>query len=394
MEGDFITINKKLLALSWFYGLGVGFRNLLFEMGVLKSRSFKTPIISVGNITVGGTGKTPHVEYLIRLLKNHMNVAVLSRGYKRKSSGFILSDKDTPMRMIGDEPYQIKQKFPDITVAVDKKRTRGITKLTEDGNGLDIDVVLLDDAFQHRYVKPGINILLVDYHRLIIYDCLLPAGRLREPVRAKDRADIVIVTKCPKDLKPMEYRVITKAMRLYPYQQLYFSSHEYDAPKAVFTDLVDQEELEGLDSLASRNIMLLTGIASPEQLMHDLQELKSQITPLTFGDHHNFKKKDIANINDTFASMPEPKLILTTEKDATRLTAIEGLSDEVKSRLYVLPLRVVIMLNQEEEFNKKIVGYVYKNSRNSILAKRKDDHKPHNSDSIGDRPRTIGFRNN
>ena len=394
VEGDFITINKKLLALSWFYGLGVGIRNLLFEMGVLKSRSFNIPIISVGNITVGGTGKTPHVEYLIRLLKDKMNVAVLSRGYKRKSSGYILSDKDTPMRMIGDEPYQIKQKFPDITVAVDKKRTRGIENLTEEGNGLDIDVILLDDAFQHRYVKPGINILLVDYHRLVIYDRLLPAGRLREPVRAKDRADIVIITKCPKDLNPMEFRVITKAMRLYPYQQLFFSSHDYDAPRAVFAEMAKQDKMDGLDALTGKNILLLTGIASPEQLMHDLQELKSQITPLTFGDHHNFSKKDVANINNTFASMAEPKVILTTEKDATRLMATDGLSDDVKSRLYVLPMRIVIMQNQEEEFTNKILGYVYKNSRNSILAKRKDEHKSKNSNSAGDGSRTISFRNN
>ena len=393
VEGDFITINKKLLALSWFYGLGVGVRNMLFEMGVLKSRSFNIPIISVGNITVGGTGKTPHVEYLIRLLKDKMNVAVLSRGYKRKSCGYILSDKDTPMRMIGDEPYQIKQKFPDITVAVDRKRTRGIENLTEEGNGLDIDVILLDDAFQHRYVKPGINILLVDYHRLVIYDRLLPAGRLREPVRAKDRADIVIITKCPKDLNPMEFRVITKAMRLYPYQQLFFSSHDYDAPRAVFAETAKQDKMDGLDALTGKNILLLTGIASPEQLMHDLQMLKSQITPLTFGDHHNFSKKDVANINNTFASMAEPKVILTTEKDATRLMATDGLSDDVKSRLYVLPMRIVIMQNQEEEFTNKILGYVYKNSRNSILAKGKDAHKSQNSDSTGDRSRTISFRN-
>ena len=391
VEGDFITINKKLLGLSWFYGLGVGFRNLLFEMGILKSRSFDVPVISVGNITVGGTGKTPHVEYLIRLLKNKVHVAVLSRGYKRKSKGFVLSDKNTPMRMIGDEPYQIKQKFPDITVAVDKKRTRGITKLTEEGDGKKIGVVLLDDAFQHRYVKPGINILLVDYHRLVIYDRLLPAGRLREPVKAKDRADIVIVTKCPKDLKPMEFRVITKAMKLYPYQQLFFSTHDYDAPKAVYPDLAGVDKLSGLDAISSKNILLLTGIASPEQLMHDLQELKLQITPMTFGDHHNFKRKDIEAINDTFAQMQEPKMILTTEKDATRLTVAEGLSDEVKKNLYMLPMRIVIMQDQEEEFNNKILGYVHKNSRNSILAKRKDDNKPNNCNSFGNGSGTISF---
>ena len=356
-------------------------------MGVLKSRSFNTPVISVGNITVGGTGKTPHVEYLIRLLKDKMNVAVLSRGYKRKSSGYILSDKDTPMRMIGDEPYQIKQKFPDITVAVDKKRTRGITNLTEADGAPDVDVILLDDAFQHRYVKPGLNILLVDYHRLIVYDRLLPAGRLREPVRAKDRADIVIITKCPKDLKPMEFRVITKAMKLYPYQQLYFSTLEYDTPRAVFSGKTFDENLNG------KNILLLTGIASPEQMMHDLQEYDAEITPLTFGDHHDFSKKDVAKINESFASIPEPKVILTTDKDATRLMATDGLSDEVKNNLYSLPMRIVIMQEQEKEFNNKILGYVYKNSRNSILAKRKDDHKSQDSNCVGNGPRTISFRN-
>jgi len=394
MEGDFITINKKLSGLSCLYGLGVGVRNMLFEMGVLKSHSFRTPVISVGNITVGGTGKTPHVEYLIRLLKDRLNVAVLSRGYKRKSRGFVLSNQDTPMYMIGDEPFQIKQKFPDITVAVDKKRTRGISNLIADESGLDIDVVLLDDAFQHRYVTPGINILLVDYHRLIIYDELLPAGHLREPVKAKDRADIVIVTKCPKDLKPMEFRVITKAMNLYPYQQLFFSTLEYDLPRAVFPDQVEEKLLGSLDTLTGKNILLITGIASPEQMMHDLKEFDLQITPLVYGDHHNFKSKDVEAINTTYSQLPEPRLILTTEKDATRLMAVKGLSDDVKKSLYALPLRIAIMQDQQDEFNKKIIGYVYKNSRNSILVKKKDDHKSKNSNRTGNGPRTISFRNN
>ena len=263
IEGDLISVNKSLRPLSWLYGLVVGCRNMLFEMGILKSRSFIVPVISVGNITVGGTGKTPHVEYLIRLLKDIAKVAVLSRGYKRKSHGFVLAGKETTMSDIGDEPFQMLQKFPDITVAVDKKRTRGIDKLTS-GEYVDgIDVVLLDDAFQHRYVKPGINILLVDYHRLVIYDELLPSGRLREPVKGKDRADIVIITKCPTDLKPMEFRVITKAMGLYPYQQLYFSTHEYEAPRPVFPETAKPDKLAGLTDLKGKNILLLTGIASP-----------------------------------------------------------------------------------------------------------------------------------
>ena len=395
IEGDLISINKKLLPLSWLYGLGVGFRNLLFEMGILKSRPYSTPVISVGNITVGGTGKTPHVEYLIRLLKDRAKVAVLSRGYKRKTSGFVLAGDDATVRTIGDEPYQMKTKFPDITVAVDKKRTRGIEKLTSGDYVKDIDVILLDDAFQHRYVKPGINILLVDYHRLIIYDKLLPAGRLREPVVSKNRADIVIVTKCPKDLKPMEFRVITKAMSLYPYQQLFFSTHEFETLRPVFPTAPNAEITQTLsESLADKNILLLTGIASPEQMLLDLKTYAKEVTPLAFSDHHDFKKKDVDRINEALNALPSPKLIVTTEKDETRLKQVEGLSDEVKSLLYVLPIKIEILLDQENTFNQSIINYVRKNSRNSILAQKPDDHKPKDSNSSGDRPRTISFRNN
>ena len=396
MEGDFININKKLLPFSWLYGFGVGFRNMLFEMGILKSRSYTVPVISVGNITVGGTGKTPHVEYLIRLLKDKVNVAVLSRGYKRKSHGFVLADEETPMKMIGDEPYQMKQKFPDITVAVDSKRTRGIDHLIGGEAGKDIDVVLLDDAFQHRYVKPGINILLVDYHRLIIYDELLPAGRLREPVKSKDRADIVIITKCPWNLKPMEFRVITKAMKLYPYQQLFFSTHEYEMPIAVFPEeqgkLGASETLDSLASLKDKNVLLLTGIGSPEQMKHDMEQMTDHVTPLTFSDHHDFKQKDIVAINEAFAALPEPKVIITTEKDATRLAVLEELSSEVKQHLYKLPIYIQIMQDQEELFNQAILGYVRKNSKNSILAKGKDGNKPKGGEQTESKPFKISFR--
>ena len=211
-EGDFIKINEWLLPLSWLYGIGVRVRNWLFDCGVLKSRSFDIPVIAVGNITVGGSGKTPHVEYLVDLLRHSFKTAVLSRGYKRESNGYVVAKKKTTMPEIGDEPFQIHSKYKDIYVAVDSNRCRGIDHLTHDASTRDVEVVLLDDAFQHRYVKPGINILLVDYHRLIIYDRLLPAGRLREPRKGTARADIVIITKCPTDLKPMEYRVLKRAV--------------------------------------------------------------------------------------------------------------------------------------------------------------------------------------
>jgi tetraacyldisaccharide 4'-kinase len=389
-EGDFIKIHEWLTPLSWLYGLGVGFRNLLFKLGILKSRAFDIPVISVGNITVGGSGKTPHVEYLVSLLKDKMKVAVLSRGYKRKSKGYVLANDDTTMREIGDEPYQMKQKFPKLYVAVDKKRTEGIDRLTHDEQTKDVDVILLDDAYQHRYVKPGVNILLVDYHRLIIYDKLLPAGCLREPKEGKSRADIVIITKCPKDLRPMEYRVLMKALDLYPYQSLYFTTLIYDNLKQVYGT-----ESMPINSLPDRcNVLLLTGIASPKQMQNDLSMYNYNLSYLSFSDHHNFSKKDIRTINRKFAELPSPKVIITTEKDVARIKFVEGLNDEVKESMYALPVRIQFMLGQEEDFNNKIINYVRKNSRNSILVKTKDDNKSQNSNNTRNGAGSISFRNN
>ena len=391
MEGDFIKINKWLLPFSWLYGLGVRFRNFCYDVGLLKSHAFHVPVISVGNITVGGTGKTPHVEYLVRLLESRNRVAVLSRGYKRKTHGFLVADDSSTARDIGDEPYQIKKKFPHVTVAVDSKRVRAINTLTAQDDSLD--AIILDDAFQHRQVKPGINILLVDYHRLIIYDRLLPAGRLREPLKGKDRADIVIITKCPKNLKPMEFRVITKAMDLFPYQQLFFTTFEYDTPQPMFPE--NTGAVGSLKDLEDWNVLLLTGIASPRQIREDFEQaVHSHLTLLNYPDHHHFREKDIAKINTVFAAMPSPKAIVTTEKDAARLAHTDGLSDEVRRHIYTLPIRVNFMLDQEDKFNENIKGYVLKNSRNSILAKGKDDHKSQDSHRAGNRPGTISFRNN
>ena len=388
-EGDLIKINDWLLPLSWIYGSIVRFRNWLFDIGLKKSKAFSIPIISVGNITVGGSGKTPHVEYLVRLLHDKVKIAVLSRGYKRKSHGYVLADESTTMSEIGDEPFQMHKKFKDIYVAVDAKRTRGIENLQSEEETKDVDVVLLDDAFQHRYVKPGINILLVDYHRLIIYDKMLPAGRLREPLSGKNRADIVIITKCPKDLKPMEFRVLTKAMDLYPFQNLYFTCINYDKPRGVFED-----KQIALEDLKDYHVLLLTGIASPKQMEHDLKPMAKEIHSLSFGDHHRFKGKDVDRINETFEAMSEPRIIITTEKDAVRLRETEGLYEKIKKSMYELPIKVNFMLEQEDNFNEKIISYVRKNSRNSILAKRKDDHKSEDSNHSGNRPRTISFRNN
>ena len=385
-EGDLIKINRWLLPLSWLYGVAVSLRNELFALGILKERSFSIPVISVGNITVGGSGKTPHVEYLIRLLQDYIKVGVLSRGYKRKSHGYVLADDNSTMRDLGDEPYQIKQKFHDIYVAVDKNRCNGITRLTHDKATSSVGVILLDDAFQHRYVKPGLNILLVDYHRLIIYDRLLPAGRLREPLNGKQRADIVIITKCPRDLKPMEFRILTKAMDLFPYQQLFFTTIDYGTPQALFSDKTI--------SLNKYNVLLVIGIASPEQMENDMKHKCRSLTSLAFEDHHLFNTKDEQRINNAFERLPSPKIIVTTEKDSTRLVNLNGLTTEVRDAIFVLPIKVKFMLNQGELFNNKIISYVRKNSRNSNMVKRKNDNASRNSHHSGNRTGTISFRNN
>ena len=318
MENNFIKIHKWLYPVSWLYGAGVWIRNRLFDWGIYKEKSFDIPVISVGNITVGGTGKTPHTEYLIKLLKPNYKVAVLSRGYKRKSKGFVLAQPNTPVNIIGDEPFQMKQKFPDIYMAVDRDRCHGIEELCNGYTAPGTEVVILDDAFQHRYVKPGMNILLVDYHRPICEDALLPAGRMREPEKGKNRAHIVIITKCPKDITPMDVRVLRKQMGLYPYQQLYF-------------------------------------------------------TTLTFSDHHDFTPQDMEIIKSRFRQLPEGKrMIITTEKDAVRLSSHPLLDESIKPFIYVLPIEVSFLHDQQELFNLNITEYVRKNPRNRSLSERKD----------------------
>jgi len=376
MEGDFIKINKWLYPLSFLYGMGVNLRNQLFDWEMLPSRSYNVPVISIGNITVGGTGKTPHTEYLIKLLQKDFQVAVLSRGYKRKSKGFVLAAPDTPMSKIGDEPYQMKQKYPHVHVAVDADRRNGIEQLCAPNITPEVEVVLLDDAYQHRYVKPGINILLVDYHRMIGEDALLPAGRLREPERGKNRANIVIITKCPRDIKPMDYRIISKQIDLFPYQKLYFSTLTYGklTPLGHPSDDSDTRTLNSLGK--DEKVLLLTGIASPQQLLHDLEQYTPHIETVTFPDHHAFTAKDLATIKQRFEQMGEgKKLIITTEKDATRLINHSQLDETLKASIYILPVEIEFLQGQQESFNEKIIGYVRANSRNSILHQDKDANR-------------------
>lgn len=374
MKEDSTKIHAWLYPISFLYGIGVSFRNRLFDWGILRSKSFDVPIICIGNIAAGGTGKTPHTEYLIKLLQDEATIAMLSRGYKRHTKGYVLATPQDTAQTIGDEPYQVKTKFPNIHVAVDEDRCRGIEQLCKIKSP-EVEVVLLDDAFQHRYVQVGINILLTDYYRLFCDDALLPAGRLRESAQAKHRATIVVVTKCPPDIKPIDYNIIAKRLDLYPYQQLFFSSFKYGSLQPVFPAWgASQRELSTLAK--EEKILLLTGIASPIALVNELERYTSQIDLLTFDDHHEFSKKDIKLLKERFDKLgDDPKIIITTEKDATRLINHPTMDDELKRHIYALPIEVEILQNQQDMFNQQITGYVRKNKRNSILSKKKDAHK-------------------
>ena len=374
-----------LIPFSWLYGLGVRLRNFLFECNVLKSESYDIPIISVGNITVGGTGKTPMTEYLIRLLSRGNQVSVISRGYKRKTKGYIYATDSKSMSEIGDEPYQMKHKYPEIHVAVDGNRRRGIKNLCGQDIEPATDVIIMDDGFQHRYVQPGVNILLVDYNRLPYNDYLMPAGRLREPKSSCRRADIVVVTKCPKDITPTEEHGIERSLHLQPWQNLFYSSYSYSSliPMSHYINRLSGDDssdegrlsLESLKS-SSHSVFLLTGIASPRSLESDFKHYCT-FTPIRFGDHHAFTKKDMEQIASKLSASGTNNIVVTTEKDAMRLIdylhsnpndGIEFLVNKFKD-FYVLPVEVSFLKAHEEDFNNMILSYVQKNSRNSTLLK-------------------------
>lgn len=357
-----------LYPFSILYGAAVGMRNLFFEWGLLPVAEFHLPVISVGNITVGGTGKTPHIEYLVELLKDEFHLATLSRGYKRKTRHFMIADKSSPASQVGDEPRQLKQKYPDLTVAVDRKRAHGIRTLLQLKE--PVEVVLLDDAFQHRYVKPGKSILLIDYQRPITEDFLLPAGRLREPAATKHRADIILITKSPRKIKPIEMRNMVKKLGLDLHQNLYFTSIEYGRIRPVF----DISEVKDEDFFKKKKVpvLLLTGIASPRPLRTFTRRITTRIHEIRFPDHHRYGARDIDRINARLAEINDPDtLILTTEKDAMRLQEAD-LPETLKNKIYYVPIRVVFLNDDQDEFNKIIRNYVRSNQRNNILHKEAD----------------------
>ncbi len=344
-------LRKILYPLSILYGEITDMRNKAYDKNILPSSTFDLPVIAVGNLSTGGTGKTPQVEYLIHLLKDDYKVAVLSRGYKRKSKGFQIADKKSTAVQIGDEPLQYYRKFKNIIVAVDTDRVNGINQL----QNLETppELILLDDAFQHRKVKAGLNVLLTTYEKLYVDDSVLPSGDLREKISGASRAEIIIVTKCKEQLSEQEQFKISQKLEPELNQTVFFS-------EIVYEDKIKSKNNEiKFDELHNFEVILVTGIARPEPLIDYLNDHKIKYKHLKFADHHNFTKNEIDKIEREFSKISNnKKIILTTEKDFVRTF------EDINNNVYYIPILTKFISN-EKDFNKIIINYVQQNSRNS-----------------------------
>ena len=328
-----------LWPISKLYEFGVTCRNRLFDWGILKQEEFNVPIVVIGNIAVGGTGKTPHTEYIIKELQSRYNIAILSRGYKRKTNGFVIATKDSTPNQIGDEPYQMYSKFNgSIPVAVCENRRVGIAKLLDINK--DINLILLDDAFQHRYVKPSVAILLTEYSRPLFEDEMLPLGNLREPIVALNRADMVVVTKCPENIKPMETRIFNNKLKAFPYQHLSFSKFNYGQLVPLFPHEVSS--IPYLDWLNNDDVILaVCGIGNPQPFIKKVRSYSARVKISTYPDHYEFNDSDLEFIRKRFLSIEaKNKYIITTEKDAVRLINNPNLPKEIKPHIFYLPVEV------------------------------------------------------
>lgn len=351
-----------LFPFSVIYSLVTSARNWLYDKGICKSTTFPFSLITVGNLAVGGTGKTPHVEFILQWLKsNNIQTATLSRGYKRKTKGFIVADENSDSRQIGDEPFQIYKKNPKVIVAVDEKRVHGVTELLK--LFPQLQAIVLDDAYQHRQIQAGLSILLTDYSNLYLDDSQLPGGNLRERKSGYKRADIIIVTKCPEHMTDIDIRLISKRFRLEPHQSLFFSSYQYGNLKPVF------EKNEDTDITAGGGVLLVSGIANPQPLKERLEADYQELQTIFFPDHYNFQPKDYQQIEQSFKKLnATEKKIITTEKDAARLESDPAFPEQLKSFVYALPIEVKILNNEEDILKDKIIRYVRENSRNSRLS--------------------------
>ena len=328
-------LRKFLLPFSLLYGLIIWLRNIFYETGIFRSQSFPLPVICVGNLSVGGAGKTPMIEYLLRFLLPQYRTATLSRGYGRSTKGFILLDSKDAATHVGDEPLQFKLKFPGAAIAVDGNRQRGISNLL---SGSNPEVILLDDAFQHRKVKAGLNILLTSYDNIYYKDFMLPTGNLREPAIGAERAQIIVITKCPKDLSVEKQESIRRKLHLKTNQHLYFSYVDYA------NQLINEKGAFPMENLSGKRTGLVTGIANPWPFCDYLHKRGINFTHLDFGDHHVFTQKELTRFRDF-------DVILTTEKDYMRL------KDIFEHEVYYIPIDARF-IDKEGEFKQDIRQFI------------------------------------
>lgn len=361
----------RLLAFPFalLYGLINIIRNKLFDLGIFPTTEFKElPLIGVGNLTVGGTGKTPHVEYIVKVLIGQYKLATLSRGYGRKTSGFLVATNEMTTLEIGDEPKQFRHRFPEsVTVAVDGNRVRGVKKLLAANNGTQ--VVLLDDVFQHRRIKPGLQILLTDYSQLYYQDQMMPTGNLREPKSGAKRADVIIVTKTPEMFSPLERKRIMKDLRPEAYQKMFFSTIRY----GNFLPLIGTTGLQELSRQYcfenNYTVILMTGIANAHSLEYYLKDKVKELIPYKFRDHYEFSPADLVRLQELFNSTKnENKIVLTTEKDAMRLEKSELKEFIGQIPMYYVPIEVAFHDQDEEEFNKLLFQYVRSHAVNRKIS--------------------------
>lgn len=344
-----------LLPFAVVYGLVVMIRNRLYDKGYLHYAEFNFPIICIGNIAVGGTGKSPMVEYLVNLLHPQFKIATLSRGYKRKTKGYALANETTTALEIGDEPMQFHIKFPDVAVAVGEERIVAIPNLLQDVP--DLQAIILDDAFQHREVKAGFNILLTEFSNLYTQDFFLPTGDLRDEWRSAKRSNIIIVTKCPPDLSTEKKQKLIRGINPLPTQKIFFTKIEYDIPYHIIHKT--KKEITNEDE-----VLLVCGIANPTPLKEYLLNRTQTYYQKDYNDHHIFTIDDLNEIKSRFDDMDaDKKIILTTEKDAVRLTKFSDKLQELP--LYVLPIRHQFLFDESEQFNMAVISFIQNFNSNS-----------------------------
>jgi tetraacyldisaccharide 4'-kinase len=348
---DNIIVKLLLSPLALLYGLGISLRNGMYTAGLIRSVKFNLPVISVGNLSVGGAGKTPHIEYLLRLLHHYIEVATLSRGYKRNTTGYldVLAEHDASE--VGDEPLQFSRKFPDVTVTVCENRAYGIPQMV--GRHPEIQAILLDDAFQHRAVTPGLNIMLTEYGRPFFKDFLLPAGRLREWRSAYRRADVLIVSKCPADLTLEQKNKMIEQLAPFAHQQVFFTQYVYGNPYYMF----NKSYIKVLDK--DTDVQLLSAIAGTDYLLSYLEPKVATVTSQEYADHHNFSTEDLRDIRGQFLRLDSPnKIIVTTEKDAMRLEVHREYIQQEDLPIFVLPIEVAFLFDEGPKFDQLIQNYL------------------------------------